>query len=114
MSRRHVGDLARRQRQPDVDCLDRAVDIVETKPHGARADVVAGEHVDERRHEAIGVGDDRVMGEDRLDEITQRVIDRRRDDRHQRLVDAAERLIDAAQELGGKARGERRARLVEQ
>ena len=107
-------DIARRQRQPDIDCLDRAVDVVEAKPQSARADVVAGEHVDERRHEAIGMGDDRVMGEDRLDEITQRVIDRRRDDRHQRLVDAAERLVDAAQELGWKARGEWRARLVEQ
>ena len=109
-----MADVARRQRQPDIDCFDRAVDIVEAKPQSAGANVVAGEHVDERLHEAIGVGDDRVMGEDRLDQITQRMIDRRRDDRHQRLVDAAERLIDAAQQLGGKARGERRARLVEQ
>ena len=107
-------DITRRQRQPDIDSFDRAIDVVEAKPQCARADVVAGEHVNERLHEAIGVGDDRVMGEDRLDQITQRMIDRRRDDRHQRLVDAAERLIDAAQQLGRKARGERRARFVEQ
>ncbi len=45
------------------------------------------------------MGHDRLVGEDRLEQITQRVIDRRRDDGHEWLVDAAERLIDAAEQL---------------
>ncbi len=44
----------------------------------------------------------------------QAVIDRRRDDRDERLVDAAERLIETAQKFGGKTRGKWRARLVDQ
>ena len=44
----------------------------------------------------------------------QAVIDRRRDDGDERLVDAAERLIETAQQFGGKTRGKRRARLVDQ
>ena len=38
---RHMGDAARRQRQPDIDGLDRAVDAIEAKPQRARAGVVA-------------------------------------------------------------------------
>ena len=48
---RHVGDVARRQRQRDIDRLDRAVDAIEGKPQRARADIVAREHVHERPHE---------------------------------------------------------------
>ena len=58
--------------------------------------------------------DDRFLGDDRLEQITQSVIDRRRDDGHERLVDAAERLVETPQQLGRKTRGKRRARLVEQ
>ena len=44
----------------------------------------------------------------------QAVIDRRRRDRDERLVDAAERLIETTQKFGGKTRGKWRARLVDQ
>ena len=53
-------------------------------------------------------------GDDRLEQIMQAVIDRRRDDRDERLVDAAERLVETAQQFGGKTRGKGRARLVDQ
>ena len=48
-------------------------------------------------HQPAGAGDDGFLGEDRLQQIMQAVIDRRRDDGDERLVDAAERLIEAAQ-----------------
>jgi hypothetical protein len=44
----------------------------------------------------------------------QAVIDRRRDNRRERLVEEAARLVEPAQELFGKARGKGRPRLVEQ
>ncbi len=109
-----MGDAARRHRQPDIDGLDRAVDAIKAKPQCARADIVAHQHMDEVLHQPAGAGDDRLLGDDRLEQIMQAVIDRRRDDRDERLVDAAERLIETAQEFGGKTRGERRARLVHQ
>ena len=48
-------------------------------------------------HQPAGAGDDGRRRDDRLDEIMQAVIDRRRDDGDERLVDAAERLIETAQ-----------------
>jgi hypothetical protein len=65
-------------------------------------------------HVAARERDDGVLGEDRLEQITQRVIDRRRHDRLQRFFDAAERLVDPLQQLGRKARGKRRARFIEE
>ena len=38
---RHMGDVARRQRQPDIDRLHRAIDAVEESRKRARADIVA-------------------------------------------------------------------------
>ena len=111
---RHMGDAARRRGKPDIDGLDRAVDAIEAKPQRARADVVAQPAHGRGLHQPAGAGDDRLRGDDRLEQIMQAVIDRRRDDRHERLVDAAERLVEAAQELGGKTRGKRRARFVDQ
>ena len=67
-----------------------------------------------RLHEAARERDDRLLGDDRLEQITQRVIDRRRDDGDERFVDAAERLVDTPEQFGRKTRGKRRARLVEQ
>ena len=109
---RHMGGAARRRREPDIERLDRAIDAVEAKPQTPRADIVAAEHVHQGLHEAAGAGDDRLPRDDRLEQIMQAVIDRRRHDRDERLVDAAERLVETAQELGGKTRGKRRARLV--
>ena len=80
-----MGDVARRQRQPDLDRFDRAIDAIETKPQSARADIVAHEDRHEIVHQPAGAGDDRVRGEDRLEQIMQAVIDRRRDDGHERF-----------------------------
>ena len=111
---RHMGDAARRQREPDIDRLDCAIDAVERQPQCARAHVVAGKNVHEGVHQAAGQCHDRVLREDRLEQITQAVIDRRRHDGDERLVEAAECLIDTPEKLGGKTRGKGRARLVEE
>ena len=70
--------------------------------------------MDKRLHQAAGQRDDGVLRADRFEQITQGVIDRRRDHGHERLVDAAQRLIDAAQQFRAKSCGKRRARFVEQ
>ena len=62
---RHMGDAARRQRQPDIDRLDCAIDAVERKPQRARADIVAHQHMHKGLHEAVGTGDDGLLGDDR-------------------------------------------------
>ena len=110
---RDMGDIARRQRQPDVDRRYFAIDTIEAKPQCSRSHIVTGEHVHERLHQAAGAGDDRFLRDDRFEQITQRVIDRRRDDGHQRFVHAAERLIDTPQQLRRKTRGKGCPRLVE-
>ena len=109
-----MGNAARRRGETDIDGLDRAVDAIEAKPQRARADIVAHQHMHEILHEPAGARDDRLRRDDRLERIMQAVIDRRRDDGDERLVDAAERLVETAQEFGGKTRGKRRARLVDQ
>ena len=60
------------------------------------------------------MGNDRLLRQDRLEQITQAVIDRRRNNGDERFLDAAERLIETAKQLGRETRGKRRARLVEQ
>ena len=70
--------------------------------------------MDEVLHQAARQRDDGLLGEDRIEEITQAVIDRRRHDGDERLLDAAERLVEPADEFGGKARGKGRPRLVEE
>jgi cell wall-associated NlpC family hydrolase len=111
---RHMGDAARWQREPDIDRLDRAIDAVERQPQCARAHVVAGKNVHEGVHQAAGQCHDGVLREDRLEQIAQAVIDRRRHDGDERLVEAAECLVDTPEKLGGKTRGKGRARLVEE
>src|SRR6516165_3431189 len=106
-------DIAAWQGERDIDGRNAAVDAVEREPQAARADIVTHEHLREPLHVAARERDDRVLGEDRLEQITQRMIDRRRYDRPERLLDAAERLVDPLQQLGGKTRRKRRARLVE-
>ncbi len=93
---RHMGNAAGRRGETDIDGLDRAIDAIKAKPKAARADVVADEHMDEILHQPAGAGDDGRRRDDRLDEIVQAVIDRRRDDGDERLVDAAECLIETA------------------
>ncbi len=94
--------------------LGRAIDAIKGKPQRARSDVVAHEHMHEGLHQAACQRDDGLLGEDRLDEITQAVIDRRGDDGDERLIEAAERLIDPPKKRGRETRGKGRARLVEE
>jgi hypothetical protein len=109
-----VRHVARRQRERDIDRLHRAIDAVERKPQRARSHIIARQHMRKRMHETTRERDDRFLGKERLEQITQRVIDRRRDDGDERFFDAAERLVDPPQQFGRKTRGKRRARLVEQ
>src|SRR5271155_5614468 len=74
----NVRHVARRQRERDIDRLHRAIDAVERKPQRARSHIVAGEHMRKRMHETARERDDRFLGKERLEQITQRVIDRRR------------------------------------
>ena len=97
---RHMRHVARRQREADVDGLDRAVDAIEAKPQGrARRHRRAPAH----GRASASAGPPRATTAscviDRLEQITQAVIDRRRDDRDERLVDAAERLVETPQKL---------------
>ena len=56
-------------------------------------------------HETAGALQDRLLADDRLEQIIQAVINRRCSDRDQRFVAAAERLVEPAQQFVGKARG---------
>ena len=111
---RHVGGAAGRPGEGDLDRLRAAVDPIERKPQGARADAVARERMDDVAHQALRDRDHGLLGGDRLHEIAQAVIDGRRQNERERFSRAAERLIDPPQQFALEARREGRARIVDE
>src|SRR5262249_50263710 len=111
---RDMRTVARRRSEADIERRDLAIDAIERKPQHPRADTIAYEGVHEILHQPSRDRDDGVLGEDRLKQIAQAVIVRRRCDESERLRGAAERLIEADEQLAFKACCKRRARLVDE
>jgi hypothetical protein len=64
-------------------------------------------------HETAGTRENRLLADDRLKQIIQAVINRRRGDRDKWFVAAAERLVQPAEQFVGKACGKWRPWLVQ-
>ena len=84
---------ARRHGQPDIDCLDLAINVVERKPQGTRPYAIAHQSMNEILHQASRNRDDDLLRKNRFKQIAQAVIDRRGSDGGKRLVYTAERLV---------------------
>ena len=111
---RNMRAVACRHGEANVERRDLAIDAIERKPQRPRADAIADEGVHEVLHQPGRNRNDSVLAEDRLEQIAQAVIDRRRRDESERLRGAAERLIEAREQLSLEARRKRRARLVDE